>query len=189
MSAAALAGGFADPPVEAALAFRALLRALSRPGEILPVAGARPPRPLSPAAGVAALVLLDPTTPLHLAGAHDTPEVRAWIAFHTGAPPAAAEDAAFALGTWDALRPVDRFAAGTPDYPDRSATLIVEMPALTAEGARLSGPGIRGSVRLSLPETAAFRRNRARFPLGFDCFLCAGDRIAGLPRSTVVEDG
>jgi alpha-D-ribose 1-methylphosphonate 5-triphosphate synthase subunit PhnH len=83
---------------------------------------------------------------------------------------------------------VARFAIGQPDYPDRAATLIVEMPALSSEGPRLRGPGIDGVATLSLPESAAFIANRGLFPLGFDCFLTAGASVAGLPRSTRVED-
>jgi alpha-D-ribose 1-methylphosphonate 5-triphosphate synthase subunit PhnH len=63
------------------------------------------------------------------------------------------------------------------------------MPELSATGARLTGPGIETETRLSLPEIAAFQKNRARFPLGFDCFFTCGDRVAGLPRSTRVQEG
>ena len=183
-----LSGGFADPAPEAAIAFRALLDAMARPGRIHSVAGARPPAPLSVAAGVVLLTLTDATTPLHLAGAADCREVRDWIAFHTGAPLVAAEQARFAVGTWADLHPLARFAVGDPEYPDRSATLIVELGRLEPEGARLTGPGIRDHHRLSLPETAAFRANRALFPLGFDTIFTRGDRLAALPRSTRVED-
>jgi alpha-D-ribose 1-methylphosphonate 5-triphosphate synthase subunit PhnH len=190
MSAAeALEGGFADPAREAAAAFRALLDVMARPGRIRPLPPAAPPAPLSPAAGALLLTLVDATTPLHLAPSHDSAALRAWIAFRTGAPLVAAGAAAFALGTWAALQPVHRFAAGTPEYPDRAATLIVEMPALAAAGARLAGPGIRGRAWLNLPDPAAFAANRARWPLGFDTFLTAGDRVAALPRSTRVEAG
>lgn len=185
----ALTGGLTDAPVQSAQGFRSILDALSRPGRITRLTGAEPPAPLSVAAGVAALVLLDSTTPLHLAPGHDTLALRAWIAFHTGAPLVSAEAANFAIGTWAALQPVTRFAIGTPDYPDRAATLIVETDRLEPEGTRLTGPGIDGTARLLLPETAAFQANRARYPLGFDTFLTCGDRLAGLPRSTHVEAG
>lgn len=185
---AILTGGFADPSTQSAHAFRALLEAMARPGRILAVEGARPPAPLSVAAGVALLTLTDATTPLHLAGAADCEALRGWIGFHTGAPLVAAEQAQFALGTWQALHPIGRFRIGEPSYPDRSATLIVEMDRLEPEGARLTGPGIETEARLSLPETAAFRANRALFPLGFDCILTCGARLAALPRSTIVED-
>ncbi len=183
----ALLGGFADAPLQSSHAFRAILTALSRPGTLAEVSGATPPAPLSPAAGAVLLTLVDGTTPLHLAGDADCAAVRAWVTFHCGAPLVAAGDAAFAIGTWAALCPVDRFAIGTGAYPDRAATLIVEMPTLSATGPRLTGPGIESAAHLSLPEVAAFRENRALFPLGFDTILTCGTRIAALPRSTVVE--
>ncbi|MFN4158779.1 MAG: phosphonate C-P lyase system protein PhnH [Gemmobacter sp.] len=183
----ALSGGFADAPVAAARAFRAALEAMSRPGRIETVAGAAPPAPASVAAGVLLLTLADATTPVHLAGAHDHGPLRDWVTFHTGAPLVGAARAVFALGTWEGLQPLDRFAIGTPEYPDRSVTLIVELARLADAGMRLTGPGIREAVHLSLPEVAAFATNRAGFPLGFDTFLTCGDRLAGLPRSTRVE--
>ena len=188
MIADTLSGGFTNAPVQSARAFREILEALARPGTIRTVAGAIPPAPLSIAAGVALLTLTDPTTPLHLAGAANTPPVRDWVTFHIGAPLVAAEDAAFALGTWEALQPVARFRIGQPDYPDRAATLIVELERLVNHGPALTGPGVALATWLSLPETAAFRANRALFPLGFDCLFTCGDRLAGLPRSTRVEN-
>jgi alpha-D-ribose 1-methylphosphonate 5-triphosphate synthase subunit PhnH len=185
--AEALSGGFQDAPHQSARAFRALLEALARPGTIHRLSGAQPPAPLSVAAGVVLLTLCDATTPLHLAGAADRPALRGWVAFHIGAPLVAAEDAAFAVGRWADLQPLSRFRIGQPDYPDRAATLIVETDRLTNHGASLTGPGIETATWLNLPETAAFRANRALFPLGFDSFLTAGDRVAGLPRSTRVE--
>lgn len=187
MIADALSGGFAEAPVQSAHAFRAVLEAMARPGTIHRVGGALPPAPLSVAAGAVLLTLCDDTTPLHLAGAADRPDVRDWIAFHIGAPLAVAEEADFALGRWEDLHPVTRFRIGRPDYPDRSATLIVETDRLVNHGPALTGPGIETAAWLNLPETAAFRANRALFPLGFDTIFTVGDRIAALPRSTRVE--
>jgi alpha-D-ribose 1-methylphosphonate 5-triphosphate synthase subunit PhnH len=181
---AALDGGFTDGPREAAHAFRAAMSAMARPGRIERLAGARPPAPLSVAAGVLLLTLCDPETPVHLAGAHDTSEVRGWIAFHTGAPVVGRAEAAFALGTWEALGPLDGYRIGEAEYPDRSATLIVAMADLRPEGATLTGPGIRDTAHLSLPDTEAFRMNARLFPLGLDFFLTAGERVAALPRTT-----
>lgn len=100
--------------------------------------------PLSVAAGVLILTLCDGTTPLHLAGAYDCAAVRDWITFHCGAPLDAAEDAMFALGDWAALQPLDQFTIRVPDYPDRSATLIVEMAERPPQVPRCAG---RGSQR------------------------------------------
>lgn len=180
-----LDGGFAAPPQDAARAFRAVMTALAEPGKLQIVSGARPPAPLSVAAGVVLLTLCDPETPLFLGAAHDCAAVRDWITFHCGAPLVPAAQAQFALGAWGDL-PLDDFAIGTVEYPDRSATLIVEMPALAASGTILRGPGIADQAQLSLPDLAAFQRNRALFPLGLDFIFTSGDRLAGLPRSTRV---
>ena len=187
MQTEVLEGGFADAPVEAAHAFRALLSALSRPGQVVELAGAAPPAPVSPAAGTLLLTLADAETPVHLAGAHDTEEVRAWLAFHTGAPVAGRESAVFAIGTWEALLPLRDYRVGTPDYPDRSATLIVERMEAGGAGAVLTGPGIDGHAQMDLPALEPFRENAARFPLGLDFFFASGARVAALPRSTHVE--
>lgn len=187
MTTDALTGGFTDAPLDAARAFRAALNALARPGRIEVLTGAVPPAPLSVAAGTLLLTLADGTTPVYLAASHDRAEIREWLAFHCGAPLVGAEDAVFAVGTWEALAPLSRFTIGTPEYPDRAATLIVEMPSLEPATARLTGPGIKDEAHLRLPEIEAFVANGALFPLGFDCYLTAGDRIAGLPRSTKVE--
>lgn len=182
-----LDGGFADPARDAAHAFRAALQAMARPGRIETVAGVASPAPASTAASALILTLCDTTTPLYLAPSHDTDALRGWITFHTGAPFTGPEHAMFALGTWDALQPVSRFRIGSAEYPDSSATLIVERDTLSGTGATLTGPGIETKAHLSLPETEAFRQNRRRFPLGFDTYLTCGDRLAGLPRSTRVE--
>jgi alpha-D-ribose 1-methylphosphonate 5-triphosphate synthase subunit PhnH len=186
MAVSNLEGGFADAPTDAARAFRALMGVMARPGEIATVAGAAPPAPLSIAAGAVILTLCDPDTPVYLATALAEPRVVDWLRFHTGAPLAAPEAARFAFGPWEALKGLP-FAIGTPEYPDRSATLVVELPSLDASGATLTGPGIRETAALSLPETEAFAANRRLFPLGLDFFFTCGDRIAALPRSTEVR--
>ena len=129
--------------------------------------------------------MCDPETPLFLGAAQDNPGFRDWITFHCGAPFVTAGLAHFAYGTWDAL-PLDGFALGSSEYPDRSATLIVELPELTNSGAVLRGPGIKDQAHLSLPDVAMFQRNAALFPRGLDFIFTCGDRLAALPRSTRV---
>ncbi|MFY0692761.1 MAG: phosphonate C-P lyase system protein PhnH [Paracoccaceae bacterium] len=187
MDSAALQGGFTDTPVDAARAFRAAMRVMACPGQIRTLTGAAPPAPLSVAAGTLVLTLCDPQTPIHLAGAHDTQPVRDWITFHSGAPFAPRTEAQFAIGTWQALAPLHDYPVGTPDYPDRSATLVIEQDALEPEGALLSGPGIGDTAALNLPRTEAFEANSRLFPLGLDFFLTCGDRVAALPRTTKVS--
>ncbi len=186
MEAHSLEGGFADAPREAAFSFRALMTAMARPGQIEKLAGGMPPGPLSVAAGTLLLTLADGDTPVYLSGGCDTPDVRQWLAFHTGAPVVGPSHAVFAVGQWNDLAPLGAYPIGTPEYPDRSTTLIVECETLAPEGVRLTGPGIKDSAALSLPEVDAFAQNSGLFPLGLDFYFTCGDRVAALPRSTRV---
>lgn len=181
-------GGFQNAPVDAAHAFRAAITVMARPGEIRSVSGCQPPAPLSVAAGVLLLTLCDPDTKVYLAGATDADAVRQWLTFHTGAPLADASEADFAVGTWQALGPLNQYRVGTPEYPDRSATLIVECEALHKTGPELTGPGIKGTAHLSLPDVRALQTNASLYPLGCDFFFTCGDKLAALPRSTQIKD-
>lgn len=182
-------GGFRTPPVDAAHAFRAAMSVMARPGRIETLDMASAPTPVSQAAAGLLLTLCDAETPLYLAPGHDTDEVRSWVAFHIGAPIVPRGQAQFAIGTWQALGPLAAYPVGTPEYPDRSTTLIVELQSLSQSGARLAGPGIQTEARLSLPAIDPFQANRALFPQGHDFFLTAGTQLAALPRTTRVEAG
>jgi alpha-D-ribose 1-methylphosphonate 5-triphosphate synthase subunit PhnH len=83
---------------------------------------------------------------------------------------------------------------GTDEEPERGATLILEVTSLQeAPGWLLSGPGIRDTHRLRVEGAPAgflldWAANRARFPRGVDVILCAGTRIAALPRTVRIEE-
>jgi alpha-D-ribose 1-methylphosphonate 5-triphosphate synthase subunit PhnH len=185
MDSAALTGGFSDAPIDAANAFRVIMGVMARPGSMGTLSGSVPPLPLSTAAGVTILTLCDPDTPIALASSHDTAQIRDWITFHTGSPIVDTSIARFAVGPWDLLR-TSAFHIGKPEYPDRSATLIVECGSISQSGATLRGPGIQDTAQLSLPELDAFQKNAELFPLGLDYFFTHGSQIAALPRTTKV---
>ncbi|WP_270934252.1 phosphonate C-P lyase system protein PhnH [Falsiroseomonas oryzae] len=184
--------GFADPVLDAQAGFRAVLEAMSRPGRVQQmVAPPEVPPGLSPAAASVLLTLADAATPLRLAAGA---EAEAWARFHCGCP-LVADGAAFVLDPAASLLALD---AGTEEEPERGATLILEVASLQ-EGPRdercwrLTGPGIKDAQRLQVGGAPAgfvadWARNRARFPRGVDVILCAGTRIAALPRSVSIED-
>jgi alpha-D-ribose 1-methylphosphonate 5-triphosphate synthase subunit PhnH len=185
--------GFDLPVLEAQRVFRTLLTVLSEPGRVLPLApGCVPPDGLDPAAAAVALALCDGDTPLWLdAGARDA---AAYLRFHTGAPIAAAPgDALFLLASARHRPPLALLRPGTPDYPDRSATLVLAVEGVSeGEGWALAGPGIAGTRHLAVAGiderfAGEWRWNQARFPLGVDVVFAAHDRIAALPRSTRLE--
>jgi alpha-D-ribose 1-methylphosphonate 5-triphosphate synthase subunit PhnH len=180
--------GFADPVLDAQASFRAVLEAMSRPGRVQAVAPPPDlPPGLSPAAAAVLLTLVDAATPLRLAAGA---EAEAWVRFHCGCP-FVRHGASFVLDPGATLMELD---AGTEEEPERGATLILEVAALEEGcGWRLRGPGIRDEHWLRVagaPQgfAAEWALNHARFPRGVDVILCAGMRIAALPRSIRIEE-
>ena len=204
--ALALDVGFTDPVHESRAWFRELMEAMARPGSLR--RGTATPRavppPLDPVAGALLLTLADVDTPLWLAPSlRERSEAGTWLRFHTGAAvldePARATFAAL-RGRADGAafeRVAESLARGEEAYPDRSATLFLEVAALDTdprapgETLTLEGPGIATCATLVVdglpPDFVAWRaRNRARFPLGVDVVLVAADVFAALPRTTRV---
>jgi alpha-D-ribose 1-methylphosphonate 5-triphosphate synthase subunit PhnH len=185
--------GFADAVAQSQSVFRIAMEAMARPGRILGVrAGLKPPAPLNPTTAALLLTLCDFETTVWLdAALTDTPGVAGFVRFHTGARLVGAPgEAAYAVVS-DARRmlPLASLAQGTAEYPDRSATLIMQVAELNASGWRLEGPGIRGDQMFSaspLPDdfVQQARVNRGRFPRGVDTFFTTDKELAALPRST-----
>lgn len=198
MSAVELAGmgrGFADPALASQAVFRRALEALSRPGRLVKIeCDADVPEGVDPAACALALALLDQDTALWCSPSVSTARAGGFLRFHTGCTLVPrAEEGQFALAAAAELPPLERFCAGSDDYPDRSATLIVQVDGLREGGGwQLSGPGIKGSARIAcagLPEdfAAQWHRNAARYPRGIDVVLTCGRLACGLPRTTRLE--
>jgi len=189
----AIHAAFADPPRESQQIFRAVMNAMARPGEVVRVdVGFAPPTPLNAAAAAVLLTLADFETAVW--ADTDRSDAAQFLRFHTGArlidEPGLAD---FALVTDARNAPsLDSFAQGTPDYPDRSATLIIQVKTF-GQDWRLSGPGIDGQTRFSAAPLSEdfvkqWRDNHARFPRGVDTIFAGGNRIAALPRSAKVTE-
>lgn len=190
-----LAPGFSDPQLDAQRVFRQLLQAMARPGQIVPIDRLpEAPKPLSGGAAALALTLFDLDTPIWLDEAlRDA--AGDYFAFHTGAlVTTEIGEAAFVLvadGT--DLPDLSTVALGDPEYPERAATVIVQVERLRIEaGYRLRGPGVLGHVDINVDGLApefwsAVRANQKRFPLGFDAMLVAGDMVLGLPRTVTLD--
>lgn len=193
----AVAPAFADPVIDAAHTFRALLDAMSQPGTVRP-AGCTfsPPKALGLAMAATMLTLCDTDTRVALVGAIDGPEVDAFLRFHTGAPRAAPPEARFVFA--DRLPTLGDLKMGTDTNPELSATVVVEMTRLGGDRLILRGPGIDGTTlfdaedadghALSTAFLADWRANNARFPRGVDLVLTCGQRLAALPRTTRIEE-
>lgn len=189
----ALDGGLASPVFDTQAMFRAVMDAMACPARAVRFEGrANPPGPMTPLVGTLAATLIDADAPVWLdARLARSRAVSAWLGFHTGAAfTKDAGEAAFALiADPSGMPPLGRFAQGTQEYPDRSATLVLQLDSLDG-GVPLAfrGPGIRTEAVLAprgLPQDFAeqWMENARRFPRGVDLILTAGDRLACLPRS------
>ncbi|WP_137046388.1 phosphonate C-P lyase system protein PhnH [Pseudolabrys sp. FHR47] len=185
-----------DPAYESQASFRALMDCMARPGSIRTLKGVEAPTPFAPATAALIKSLADYETPLWLDAAFAAEKkVADWIRFHTGAPITREPgEAAFALiADACALPDFARFAQGTPEYPDRSTTVIVQIDGFTGDAITLKGPGVKTTREFAaspLPAdfAARMKENRALFPRGVDLVLVAGNDIAALPRSVTVEE-
>lgn len=191
-----LLGGFADPVFDTQAVFRAVMDAMAQPGLLQTMARPlTPPAALGAAQGAIALTLCDHDVGVWLsAGLAKTP-VGAWIGFHTGARLVDEKsDCQFAFLEAGTTRlTFNAFALGSQDYPDRSTTLVLELPSLTGgQELVLRGPGIKEQTVIAprgLPEgfLLQWQENHQQFPRGIDLILTAGCDLVCLPRSCSIS--
>lgn len=174
--------------------FRALLRAISRPGEIVTL-----PETGDGAVEAVLLTLLDVEVTFCVLGSDGARELEERLLGATGARTAPVEEANFALiPGGDSNGAMLDLRRGTLEAPEKGATAIYGVKRLAEDGPKpltLSGPGVSGSRTLdveglSAEELEAIRESRAYYPLGVDVYLVdESGRLVGLPRSTRIEVG
>jgi alpha-D-ribose 1-methylphosphonate 5-triphosphate synthase subunit PhnH len=187
---------FANPVFDSQRTFRQLLQAMARPAfpRELPVL---PPSPAPIAQGAMAilLTLCDATTSVWLQQPNE--EAVRHLRFHAGLRlTEQPQDADFAVITDPASMPsLDQFAHGDLRYPDRSASLIVQVAGFhTDADTRFAGPGIRNTQSLAidgLPRDFWLQRAAlaAQLPLGIDLYFVAAQHVVALPRTTRLLEG
>lgn len=186
--------GFADPVMQSQQVFRQILDAMAHPGRIVTFTDTpEGPEVLSPAATAVCLALVDFETPIWL-DAKAQPAAD-YLQFHCNCPMSEqTQKASFALIAHAAeLADFEAFNLGSNDYPDRAATLIIEVTELANNGGKtLRGPGIQDTAQLSVAGVSnhfwqQVRDNSRLFPCGVDLMLTCGRQLAALPRTIQVE--
>lgn len=196
--AGSMDGGFSNPVFDAQLVFDRIMYALSRPGTVtvLPKL-ARAPSPVLPATAAIVQTLCDADTEIWMdAAIKENSEVKAWVNFHTGAPSATRfDDAQFAIvSNADDCADLAAFAQGTQEYPDRSATLIIQVEAITEDGdLLLHGPGIKDRTAIGVRDLPPqflkqWHHNNQQFPRGVDVIFASPDALVCLPRTTKIRE-
>jgi alpha-D-ribose 1-methylphosphonate 5-triphosphate synthase subunit PhnH len=188
--------GFRDPVRDSQTTFRQLMEAVARPGTRRDLGPAvDPPAGLSTAAAAAALTLFDFETPVWLDPALRGAEAEAWLRFHCGCPlTGEAKEAAFALVVDMAgAPPLYAFNLGDAKYPDRSTTVILQVPSLDdGETVILTGPGVKDQAVVAaqgLPQGfwGQLQDNNAQFQFGVDVLLVSRQALIALPRSSRIQ--
>lgn len=192
----AIGRGFEDISFESQAVFRQVLAAMSSPGAVVPLpAVIESPAGLHPAAAAVLLALLDQDTRLWLSPSFAAGGAGGYLRFHTGCvledDPVAAD---FVLARPVEIARLTDFCTGTEAYPERSATVVLQVDALSdAAGWCLSGPGIASQARLRVDGVGSgfldgWRESQRHFPCGIDLIFACADRIAAMPRTTRAED-
>lgn len=190
----AMAPGFTDASSQTQSVFRSIMNALAHPTRLeIITADLSPPDPLTPELAAIALAMADVDAPIWLdAKLAANPAVAAFLRFHTGAPIVSeAKLAAFALVVdAAALMPLESFAIGTEEYPDRSTTIVIAVDgfggpdAVAVEGPGMASGGHLSAVPLPTDFRAQWRHNQAHFPRGVDLIFTAPSLVCALPRSS-----
>ena len=200
-----MAPGFADSTAQSQGVFRCALDALARPGTptAIPMASlASPPTGTSAAAASVLLALLDQDCALWLSPTLANGPAAAWLRFHTGCQ--IEQDCSKADFVWAAsiaeLPPLHQLKQGSAEYPDQSATCVVDVTAWRAAAAAeagaisLRGPGVRDALTLAVDGLDAnfvqqHHAMQEHAPCGVDMFCCADDVLLGFPRSVRLATG
>jgi len=146
-----------------------------------------------PASLAILLTLADADTPVCLIGSAEL-ELDTYLRFHCACP-ITRDPKNAALGLINDPMLASRafeFPIGTDEYPDTSATVILEVASLLA-GPRqtIKGPGIRSSIEFAPAVHAEFwsawHANTQLYPCGIDIVFTCTNQIAALPRSSRLE--
>lgn len=198
-----MAPGFADITAQSQAVFRCALNAMARPGSTTRLPAAHLPASQPPGSRAAASVLLavlDQDCTLWLSPTLQAGPAAAWLRFHTGCLITA--DCAAADFLWAAsfaeLPALAGLRQGSAEYPDQSATCVVDVAgwetvaAQDAGALQLRGPGIRDAVALrvdglGLDFVQQHHAMQLHAPCGVDLYCCANDALLGLPRSVHIR--
>jgi alpha-D-ribose 1-methylphosphonate 5-triphosphate synthase subunit PhnH len=192
-----LSAGFEEPVFQAQETFRVFMNAMAMPGTVGQLT--RPihaPEPFNAASASIFLTLCDYETPVFLSESFRQNDIADWAGFHAGAPLTdMVLQARFAFVANAGEMPhFTAFAQGTDEYPDRSATIVLQVPSLEG-GAKLelTGPGIKDRSFIQprgLPEkfASAWAQNGSLFPRGIDLVVTCGVQFICLPRTVKIRE-
>jgi len=188
--------GFADTVLDSQYTFRQVLDAMSHPARLIPLKiKMEVPFPLYHTTAAICLTLLDYETPLWM-DLKEKEEVADWLRFHCACPIIASPASARFGLIFNAkdIPSLSQFPAGEDEFPEQSATLIIQVKGFTPEiGRSFRGPGIKTAEHLTIRGLSDefwkfWEFNHHRYPLGVDVLFTSESTIVGLPRTIEVKE-
>lgn len=177
--------------------FRKILYAMARPGLCINLDGPdlHPPLDLYRSSASIGLALMDRYVQFYC---HNySSDTTAYLALNTGAAQGSLKEADFIfVHATEAGYCMQQAKMGSLEYPDESATLIIQVEGFERTdglSVQLQGPGIEGQRTISvsgieplLIET--FMEVNSEYPLGIDCIFAAPDNsIMCIPRTSRIS--
>jgi alpha-D-ribose 1-methylphosphonate 5-triphosphate synthase subunit PhnH len=196
MNVCALTRAFENPELGSEQAFRAIVEAMARPGQLIKIKSkVNNIEMLNIASAAVCLTLLDDETPLWTDLSWNSTAVN-WFQIHCGCSVVTEPCMAhFALITQpDDMPDLDDFKIGNEAHPENATTLIVQVNDFSDhQGKLLGGSLIKNTTHFAPSGISAnfweqWQRQAALFPLGVDVFFTYKDILAALPRTTQVTD-
>lgn len=188
---------FENPELGSEQTFRAILKAMVQPGQLVRIKSRLNyiPGLLNAASAAVCLTLLNAETPLWTDLSWDSSAI-SWFQFHCECSVVTEPCMAhFALITRPADMPLlDDFKIGDEEHPESAATLIIQVEGFNGSNAKiLSVPGIKSTTHFAPKGIPAnfweqWQFQAAFFPLGVDIFFTCGDLLAALPRTTQLSE-
>lgn len=190
---------FAPTTLASQSVFRVVLDAMARPGTVgvLPEPTHSVPAALDSATGAVVTCLFDHDTNIWLGDGVACIDVYEYLKLHCSCPVVKSGLTAdfAALNAAGGVPGLAQFNPGTDAYPDRSTTLIIQVPDIdSGPSIMLTGPGVRPGTKASLTVAGMpdyfwqERRDQQEiFPCGVDLIFICGHRLVALPRSTEIE--
>ncbi len=188
---------FGEIALQSASDFRLIMEAMSRPGKVMNFDEIHESTgTMNAGSSMVAMTLCDHETPVWLDDELSTKEVKEFVRFNCSSP-ITTDPGGIQFGFFSkppSNEELERFPLGTPAYPDRSATLVIQIDGLSeGSGVVLGGPGIKTIHKLNANGLEKsfwnwWQQNNMRFPLGIDVILTTDTSIAALPRTVHVME-
>ncbi len=191
-----------DPVFDCQQIFKALMNALARPGKIFSIAeNIKKIEDKNAPLVAAGLTLLDNWKKFFASGAPDLEKILQQMTYGV---PASVEEADYIFlpeGTFDlplCQSILSQAKTGTLPEPHKSSAIFIVVDSLEGgEKRELTGPGIDGSIQISLPQKALMwveerQRMNFEFPCGLELyFMTPQGGVMGIPRKTRIggDDG